>query len=162
MPGPAAFESVAARLSYPMLVVTAATDDDRSGCLVGFATQCSITPARYLLCLSEKNHTYRVAIGATHLVAHLIAPDRKDLAELFGGETEDEVDKFTRCRWRPGPGGVPILEDAAAWFAGPILDRWPLGDHTGHVIAIEEAYDSGASEFVTFPMVADIDPGHEP
>jgi hypothetical protein len=26
-----------------------------------------------------------------------------ELAELFGGETGDEVDKFDRCEWRPGP-----------------------------------------------------------
>jgi flavin reductase (DIM6/NTAB) family NADH-FMN oxidoreductase RutF len=162
MPGPAAFEKVAARLNYPMFVVTAAAGEDLAGCLVGFTTQCSINPLRYLLCISDKNHTFQVAERATHLVAHLLAPDDRDLAELFGGETEDEVDKFSRCEWRPGPGGTPILTDAAAWFGGPIQTRWSGGDHTGHVITVTDAYDSGADRFLGFSDLASIDPGHEP
>ena len=35
---------------------------------------------------------------------HFVPEEAEDLAELFGGETGDEVDKFERCAWRPGPG----------------------------------------------------------
>ena len=42
---------------------------------------------------------------------HLVAADQRGLAELFGGETADEVDKLTQWPWREGPGGVPILEE---------------------------------------------------
>ena len=40
----AAFDRLVNRLDYPMLVVTAEADGERAGCLVGFATQCSIQP----------------------------------------------------------------------------------------------------------------------
>src|SRR4051812_9833194 len=162
MPGPAAFEAVAARLDYPMFVVTAAAGDDRSGCLVGFTTQCSINPARYLICLSDKNHTFRVAQRASHLVAHLLGPEHRKLAELFGGETEDRIDKFSQCAWRPGPGGTPVLEDVAAWFAGPIEARWAAGDHTAHLISITDASDTGADRLLEFQDLESIEPGQEP
>jgi hypothetical protein len=52
-----------ARLDYPMFVVTVADagTGERAGCLVGFATQCSINPFRFLVCLSRANRTHRVA-----------------------------------------------------------------------------------------------------
>ncbi|HEX8931084.1 MAG TPA: flavin reductase, partial [Actinomycetota bacterium] len=46
----AALDRLVDRLDYPMLIVTAETDGERAGCLVGFATQCSIEPPRFLLC----------------------------------------------------------------------------------------------------------------
>ncbi|HSO96046.1 MAG TPA: oxidoreductase, partial [Acidimicrobiia bacterium] len=45
------FEALVAELGYPMYVVTAASGGDVDGCLVGFATQCSISPPRFVACL---------------------------------------------------------------------------------------------------------------
>jgi flavin reductase (DIM6/NTAB) family NADH-FMN oxidoreductase RutF len=44
------FTKIMGSLDYPMLVVTAAAAGERAGCLVGFATQASIDPARFLVC----------------------------------------------------------------------------------------------------------------
>lgn len=44
----ASFETVAELLDYPMLVVTTAANGLRAGCLVGFTTQVSISPAPIL------------------------------------------------------------------------------------------------------------------
>ena len=60
-------------VDYPMFVVTARRDGDHAGCLVGFATQVSIEPARFLVGLSVANHTYDVARDATTLAVHLLA-----------------------------------------------------------------------------------------
>ena len=123
-------------IDYPLFIVTTVGEGgERSGCLIGFATQCSIEPPRFLAGLSVKNHTFRVAQSASHLAVHVIAKQDKDLAELFGGETGDEVDKFARCAWRDGPEGVPILDDVDAWFVGEIIERVELGDHVGHLLA---------------------------
>jgi flavin reductase (DIM6/NTAB) family NADH-FMN oxidoreductase RutF len=157
-----AFEIVASRLDYPMFVATTiGPDGERAGCLVGFATQCSIDPARFLVCVSDKNRTYRVLQGSDAMALHVVPADAEDLVELFGGETADETDKFARCDWRDGPHGLPILERCASWFAGPIVDRVALGDHIGHVIeptAGEAAYDGPA---YPFSRAKRIEPGHE-
>lgn len=163
LPGSEAFEHVVALLDYPMFVVTTRVGDQRTGCLVGFSSQVSIHPPRYLVGLSKRNHTYRVAEqGATHLAVHLLAEDHVDVARLFGSETGDRVDKFSRCRWVDGPEGLPILSDAAAWFAGRILDRFDLGDHVGHVIEpVAGAAPDQLGNLVTFADVKDLEPGHE-
>ncbi|WP_053912748.1 flavin reductase family protein [Streptomyces sp. SCSIO 75703] len=122
------------RLDPEMVVVTATGGGERAGCLVGFSSQCSMEPVRFVVWLSEVNRTYRVARDADLLAVHLLARHQHALAEVFGGETGDEVDKFRRVRWRPGRGGAAVLEDAEAWFVGRIAGRVPGGDHVGFVL----------------------------
>jgi len=158
----AAFDDLVSELDYPMFIATTAAGGERAGCLVGFATQASIHPSRFLVCLSEKNRTCRVAREATHLAVHFVPADRDDLAELFGGETGDEVDKFARTEWHEGPEGVPIVDGCANRFVGRILERLVLGDHVGHLlepVAVE--YGTEGAEF-TFHRAKRIEPGHEP
>ncbi|MCX2929601.1 flavin reductase family protein [Mycobacterium sp. CVI_P3] len=161
--GPEAFEQIVGLLDYPMSVVTTKVGDERAGCLVGFSTQVSIKPPRYLVGLSKLNHTYEVAgRGATHLAVHLLAKERQELARLFGGDTGDRIDKFSRCRWWNGPEGLPILSDAAAWFAGHILGRFDLGDHVGHLIEpVAGVAPERLGDLVTSSDVKDLEPGHE-
>ena len=82
----------------PIVIVTTCAGEQRSGCVVGFSTQCSIKPPRWLVCISEKNATFDVVNRADVVAVHVLAQENRDLAELFGGETDDEVDKFTRCQ----------------------------------------------------------------
>jgi flavin reductase (DIM6/NTAB) family NADH-FMN oxidoreductase RutF len=158
------FPRLMAELDYPMFVVTACADGERSGCLVGFTTQTSIHPARFLVCISEKNHTYRVAMRSLVLAVHLLSrSDReRELASLFGSETGDEVDKFAGVAWQPGVGGVPLLDDLPNRFVGRVLGRVALGDHTGFLLEPLEAekgeeLDGGLG----FQEVKDLEPGHE-
>ncbi|HVF74265.1 MAG TPA: flavin reductase family protein [Acidimicrobiales bacterium] len=155
-----AFEALAATLDYPMYIVTTSAQDERAGCLVGFTTQCSIDPPRFLVCLSKANRTERVARHAEVLVVHLVDAERRDLAELFGGETGDEVDKFAGVRWEPGPAGAPVLDDCARWFAGRILDRFDLGDHVGYLLEPVDGAAEAAGPFFTFQSARTIEAGH--
>jgi flavin reductase (DIM6/NTAB) family NADH-FMN oxidoreductase RutF len=157
-----AFDSIVGRIDYPMFVVTTVADGERSGCLVGFATQCSIDPARYLVCVSDKNHTYRVLKRAGSMAVHLVPADAGRIVALFGGETGDETDKFERCAWHAGPGGLPLLDECPNWFAGHILDRIRLGDHVGHVLDPFEGEDPAQEPgWYPFSRAKEIEPGHE-
>jgi flavin reductase (DIM6/NTAB) family NADH-FMN oxidoreductase RutF len=151
-----------AGLDHPMFIVTAVHRETgtRAGCLVGFATQCSLEPDRFLVCLSENNYTYRVAMHADVLAVHGLEPAQRELAALFGTRTGDEVDKFARCSWRPGPSGVPILGDCPRRFVGEILDRYPLGNHTGFLLRPRDAVGDPTRASLTFSEVRELDAGH--
>jgi flavin reductase (DIM6/NTAB) family NADH-FMN oxidoreductase RutF len=155
-----AVHELVSELDYPMFIVTVASSTERAGCLVGFATQCSIHPPRFLLCLSEKNRTFRVARETDVVVVHLVPGDAGELADLFGGSTGDEVDKFARCAWSPGPGGAPVLRDCPNWFAGRILDRLPAGDHCALLLEPIRAASDPAHRPFTFHRAKRIDAGH--
>jgi len=154
------FNRLMGELDYPMFIVTTARESERAGCLVGFATQCSIHPPRFLACLSKANHTYRVARGADLLAVHFVPTDGEDLAELFGGETGDEVDKFARVEWRPGPGGVPLLDRCDHRFVGSVEAQFDGGDHVGFLLAPVAAQHGRREGQFTFHRAKRIEPGH--
>ncbi|WP_455359872.1 flavin reductase family protein [Streptomyces sp. SYSU K21746] len=167
-------------LDYPMYVVTASAGGEQSGCLVGFASQNSLHPPRFVVWISKANHTYGVARRAGFLAVHLLGREQSGLAELFGGRTGDRVDKFSQVRWRPGRGGAPVLADARAWFVGRVEDHADWGDHVGFLLDPVETGQgagphapaeagAGAGEDATAPPrgallslsdVVDLTPGH--
>jgi len=155
------FQRLVAQLDYPMFIATVAAGDERSGCLIGFATQSSIDPPRFLAGISDKNRTFRVAREADSMAIHLVPEDATELAELFGGETGDEVDKFARCEWREVPGGVPLLDGCPNRFVGRILERIDFGDHAGMVLEPFFAEADEESAQLGFHRAKRIEPGHE-
>lgn len=152
------FDRFVGGLDYPMFVLTVPA---RSGCLIGFATQCSIDPPRFLACLSKANHTYRVLADDRFVAIHRLGPDDHDLAALFGAETGDEIDKFAHCDWHPGPGGVPLLDRCTAYLVGDVAARVDLGDHEGLVLDPLEVGPGTAAAPLMFSAVHDLPAGHD-
>ena len=157
-----AFAQLVSQADYALYIVTVANGDERAGCLIGFAAQVSIYPPRFLVCLSVKNRTYRVAREAEVVIVHPVPSDEERLAQLFGGETGDEVDKFASCAWESGPAGAPVLTQLSSWFAGRVRDRIEFGDHVGLVLEPIEVHRGELDEALSFRRGRWIDPGHEP
>jgi hypothetical protein len=105
--GGESFDQLVDFLDNTMFVVTPEADGEPSGCLVGFGTQASIHPHRFLAGISRTNHTCRIAARSDYLAVHVLQRRHIDLARLFGGETGDQVNKFDLCSWRAD--GVPGL-----------------------------------------------------
>lgn len=154
------FSAFVAGLDYPMFVVTTTHRGERSGCLVGFATQVSIDPPQMLVCISDKNHTHRLAEHAELFAVHVLSPGQRSLAALFGEQTGDDTDKFARCAWHPGPGDVPVLDDAARHLVGRLRQRVPFADHTGLLLEPVKVFVTEAPVAYTLRDAADLEPGH--
>jgi flavin reductase (DIM6/NTAB) family NADH-FMN oxidoreductase RutF len=152
--------SLTGAITGPVYIVTAVAGGPRAGCLVGFATQVSMNPERFLVCISRANATYPVAMEAERLAVHAVTEGERGLAELFGGETGDEVDKFARCSWEPAADGTPILAGPRTWFLGRVLERVDLGDHVGCVLEPEGGRTDGPIVQLTERDLAEIEPGH--
>lgn len=157
------FATFADRIDYPMLVVTAEADGERSGCLVGFASQVSIDPARYMVLLSKRNRTYDVARRASALAVHAIPAERRDVAELFGGTTGYDVDKLAEVRWTHGPANTALIDACPLRFVGSILRTDELGDHVGFTLTPlpDDGGPAPAGPLLTFQQVRDLTPGRE-
>lgn len=158
---PDAFDLIMASLDAPMAVVTAAVKDERAGCLIGFHAQGSIHPRRYAIWLSKANHTFRVAFLAEHVALHFLTRDDRDLAELFGTKSGDDIDKFARCEWEPSTEGPPVLLRCRNRL---ILRRTGLVDEgSDHMCFIAEPVAGTATGRFT-PLrlsdVSDLEAGH--
>jgi flavin reductase (DIM6/NTAB) family NADH-FMN oxidoreductase RutF len=156
-----AFEALTSGLEYPMFIVTAAADGERNGCLVGFATQCSIDPPTLLVCISKANRTFRTAQRASSLVVHYLGAEDLPLARLFGESTGDDEDKFAHCGWTERPDGTPVLDGCRGWVAGDVISRTDVGDHVATAVRITAAEARNADDGqLGFSRVKDFDPGH--
>lgn len=161
-----AFDAFVRGADLSMLIVTAAAQGERAGCLVGFHTQASIEPPRYLVLLSKANHTYRVVEHTDRLGVHLLDGRARRLAMRFGGETEDDpsVDKFADRRWEPaGSGGPPMLLELDHRFVGRIEARVDCGDHVAMLLEPESVWapDDGEPAPLRLRDVIGLEPGHE-
>jgi flavin reductase (DIM6/NTAB) family NADH-FMN oxidoreductase RutF len=128
------FDDLMTMLDYPAFVVTTHAAGQPAGCLVGYATQTSVAPPRFVVGVAKGSHTLEVASRSQHLAVHVLSRRHRALAELFGGQTGHQINKFDRCSWRAGPQGMPILDDAIAWFVGRTVDRFDVGDHVAYLL----------------------------
>jgi flavin reductase (DIM6/NTAB) family NADH-FMN oxidoreductase RutF len=156
------FAQLIAGLDPAMAVVTAVSDRERAGCLIGFHAQSSIEPERYVVWLSKANHTFRVALHAQYFGIHFLTEDDLELAKLFGTNSGDDVDKFAHCDWEPGPDELPVLTDCPNRFTAK---RVALLDEGGdHVCLVVEPIDvSAVSPFrpLRLSQTEELTPGHE-
>jgi flavin reductase (DIM6/NTAB) family NADH-FMN oxidoreductase RutF len=154
-------QQLTSQLDGPLVVVTTTNGRQRGGCVVGFHTQCSIAPGRFAVWLSKANHTYRVALQAERFAVHFLTEADHDVADLFGTRTGDEVDKFTLCAWRPGDGGVPLLEACPNRFVGRRVALLEEGsDHVLVVLEPIEVSSAGPFRPLRQSHVNDLDAGH--
>jgi flavin reductase (DIM6/NTAB) family NADH-FMN oxidoreductase RutF len=161
------FDEFMLMLDGPVFVVTTQADGHPAGCLVSFATQTSVRPPRFLIAMSGSNHTFGVASRSEHLAVHVLSQRQHALAELFGSQTGDQINKFDRCSWRAGPKGMPILDDAVAWFVGRTVDRIDVGDHVGYLLEPVAVWAPECSEDLLYlsdvdDIDSDDDSGGEP
>jgi riboflavin biosynthesis pyrimidine reductase/flavin reductase (DIM6/NTAB) family NADH-FMN oxidoreductase RutF len=155
-----AFHEIVGDLSYPMLIVTASDGSERSGCLVGFSSQCSIDPPRYVVWLSKKNHTYRVATRAEVLTVHFPEQAQHDLAQHFGSQSGDDVDKFASIEAHDGPHGGVVLDGVSRWFVGRVVATVDMGDHVAFELLPVAGEVGSWSTQLGFRDVQDLEPGH--
>jgi flavin reductase (DIM6/NTAB) family NADH-FMN oxidoreductase RutF len=158
---PHSFDDLMGHVEHAMVIVTTAAGDDRGGCLVGFHSQCSIDPPRYAVWLSKANRTFRIGVLADVFGLHFLGAGDLEFAELFGGVTGDDDDKFARCRWHPGLDGVPLLDACAARVtARRVALHDDNGDHACLVLAPCETEVPGQFVPLESSRLRDLDAGH--
>ncbi len=157
MDAPAAFDDLEQRLDPAVVLVIAENDDERAGCVVGFQSQCSIQPLRFCVWLSRANRTYRVARFAGRLTVVVLSSEHRRLAELFGGETGDEVDKWKVMERE----GLCLPDTVIEGNITEIFDAAAL-DHVAFILQPDTAEASGPlAEALRVSDLAGLTAGHE-
>lgn len=155
------FDELMASFEPAMTIVTTMAGSERAGCLVGFQTQSSLDPERFVVCLSKANHTYRVGLRAEHFAVHFLSEDDLDMAELFGTLSGDRVDKFSRCESTSTPSGVPLIDRLPNRLVArrvALLDTG--GDHVHVILAPLEVDCIAVFQPLRLSHVHHLKPGH--
>lgn len=103
------FDDLMSSTDSALIVVTTAAENEQAGCLVGFHSQSSMSPAQYGFWLSKANHTYRVSLRSKHFAVHFLTTDDLAMAQRFGARSGEEVDKFRGLDVITTEQGVPLL-----------------------------------------------------
>jgi flavin reductase (DIM6/NTAB) family NADH-FMN oxidoreductase RutF len=149
------------RVDFPYYLLTVRTaDEEMSGCLAGFVTQCSIDPPNFVACISHLNHTFGVAVHSTAMGLHLLGEDQVGLARLFGEHTGDVIDKFAEADWRIGTTGAPLLADVSLALEGTILGHFSVGDHEAFLVRALRAVAGPGHGLLTHRTSPRLHPGH--
>ena len=143
-PGPAADPAAATNpaellrstLRRQALGVAVITVPGPAGFTATSFTSVSLRPALVSFYLGATASTAPAVLTAERFAAHLLAPRHAGLAERFA---RSGIDRFEGTDWRPGPGGVPLLDGVPAWLEARITLRQPIGDHLLVVGEVEAA-----------------------
>lgn len=155
------FESLMASVDSAMIVVTTSAEDERAGCLVGFHAQSSISAQQYSLWLSKANYTYRVGLRATHFAVHFLSKEDLAIAERFGTQSGEHVDKFEGIDIDIDDSGVPLIRQCPNRM---VLERIAVLDDGGDHVCITTRVHSTQTTGTFVPMrlsdAAHLDAGH--
>ena len=116
----------------PLVVVTAAFHERRSGQVAVSVHGASIVPARPRLSVAlwKDNFTHDLANASRAFAVHLLRDDQDSLVYRFGLKSGRDVDKFESLEFEVGASGSPIIKDCLAVFECRVVNQMDGGDHT--------------------------------
>lgn len=116
-------------------VVTTRSEGEDVGLTVSAFSSLSLEPAMVVLSVDNSSTSLPYLTVGAPVGISVLAEGQGGLAGQFSRRGIDRfagVDVFRRGA------GVAIIEDAAAWFAGEIINAFPGGDHTILTISVNE------------------------
>jgi flavin reductase (DIM6/NTAB) family NADH-FMN oxidoreductase RutF len=117
------------RLTQGLYVVGVAHEGRRDGFTAAWVTQVSFQPLLLALSINPEHASYPLLVAGGGFTVNVLRRGQFELARQFGTRSGRDTDKLAGQRWAPGPGGAPILLDAAACLECRVVDRHPAGDH---------------------------------
>ena len=130
-------------MSYGLYVVSAGTDEQKSGCVINTAVQVTATPIRLSVAVNKENVTADVikAAGAFAVTAIDQTADMPFIGN-FGFRTSANYDKFEKYEMALTEAGTPYCpEHACAMYDCKLIDTVDVGTHylfIGEVVQTEK------------------------
>lgn len=119
-------------------VITADSPDGPVGLTATSVSSVSLDPPAVAFSLSALSTTAPAIKAAPTVVVHLLDSAAQHLAQRFA---TSGIDRFAETSWRRLPTGEPLLQGAATWFRGHIVDTVELG---GSTVAVMEILQAGS------------------
>jgi flavin reductase (DIM6/NTAB) family NADH-FMN oxidoreductase RutF len=127
------------------IVTTVEPNGTPRGLTTNAVTSVSAEPPILLVSVDVASRTLPALLATKRFCVNFMRDDREALCRLFASKADD---KFDHVPWRPGLGGVPILEEGAIAHAEcSTLQELEIGDH----VVVTGLVEAGAA-----PAAADV------
>jgi 3-hydroxy-9,10-secoandrosta-1,3,5(10)-triene-9,17-dione monooxygenase reductase component len=141
------FRAAVGRFATGVCVITSHSEGGPTGLTLNAFASLSLDPLLVVVCFDKTSRTLAAARRFGRVGVNVLAADQDELARRFAGKGTEE-EKFAGVAWRERD-GVPALDGAVAWLAGPLRELLPGGDHLIGVIEAEQ-FDAGDGEPLVF------------
>jgi flavin reductase (DIM6/NTAB) family NADH-FMN oxidoreductase RutF len=131
---PSTFRAALARFASGVTVVTASEDGRDVGMTVSAFSSLSLDPPLVLICIDKNASVAPVLAGCEIFAVNVLAQDQEPLSRRFALQ---EVDRFDGVAIKRGALGPALIEGALAHIECRVHARYPAGDHTILVGAVD-------------------------
>lgn len=131
---PATFRNVMGCYPTGVVVITSIHEGVRSGLVVGSFTSISLDPPLVGFFPGKGSRSWPLIRASGRFCANILAAHQIELSRHFSSKAED---KFADISHGESPSGLPVIDQAVAWFDCRIDQVQEIGDHYLVVGAIE-------------------------
>jgi flavin reductase (DIM6/NTAB) family NADH-FMN oxidoreductase RutF len=139
--GPDDFRRAMSHFATGVTVITAWDADHRpTGLTASSFTSVSLHPPLILVCVSQKAQSYPAIKAAGRFAVNILCTGQEAVSRRFAtAPSASGEEKFAGLEYRPGAGGLPVLDDALAALECTVVHAYPGGDHTIFVAQVDAA-----------------------
>ncbi len=134
------FRDVLGRYPTGVVAITACSDGEPIGMVVGSFTSVSIDPALVSYLPARTSSSYAKLREGTRFCVNVLSDQQEDVCRAFA--TRKGAAKFADVAWTLSPLGSPMLDGALAWIDCVVESEIEAGDHyivVGRVEGLEVA-----------------------
>jgi flavin reductase (DIM6/NTAB) family NADH-FMN oxidoreductase RutF len=132
----AAFKQAFRRHAAGVAIVTAVRPDGKP---VGFTAtslaSLAAVPPLASFNMARTASAWPAVAETDFVIIHMLGVRNRAVAELMAA---DNSLRFVGDHWRPGPHGIPIIQDVTGWMLGRIVERVPVHNNAVVVVQIED------------------------
>jgi flavin reductase (DIM6/NTAB) family NADH-FMN oxidoreductase RutF len=126
------FRNALGRFASGVTVVTTCYQGQKHGMTANAFVSVSLAPPLVLVSLDNRASMHRILPEAGRYGVSVLTEDQETLSNHFAGHTVEGLHiRFTERQ------GMPLLEDAVAYFVVRVVDAHPAGDHTLYIGLVE-------------------------
>jgi len=124
------FRTVMGQFATGVTVVTALDGELPQGITVNALTSVSLEPPLVVIALDRKRFIVPTIEASGRYAVNILAEHQQWLSDCFAGASvTPNRDAFCGASWRPGAGGLPLLDGAIATMECAVINRFEVGDH---------------------------------
>jgi flavin reductase (DIM6/NTAB) family NADH-FMN oxidoreductase RutF len=146
---PRRFRDAIGRFATGVTIVTTRGADGPAGLTTNAVTSLSLDPVLLIVCFDNASRTLPVVREAGLFAVNVLHAGQADLARVFASK-RIAAEKFEAVTHGEAA-GVPVLDDALAWFVCRLREEHRGGDHTiGVGEVVEMGHGADADPLVFF------------
>jgi flavin reductase (DIM6/NTAB) family NADH-FMN oxidoreductase RutF len=127
-----AFRNALGRFATGVTIITAVHEDHPHGMTANAFVSVSLTPPLILVSLDNRSNMHKILPATGRFGVSILAENQEALSTHFAGRPQENLQVSFVDR-----AGMPVIEEAVAYFVARVTATHPAGDHTLYIGEVE-------------------------